>query len=91
MYKPWQGDRTIAVFELKIVSLLVPTLFPDQFNDTNVWIKVTVEDVPRRLARARSVFKIRAGDQAVKTDKTAFLRSTCMLLRRYMRNRHGEN
>ena len=35
-------------------------------------MKVTVEDVPRRLASARSVFKVHAGDRAVKTDKTAF-------------------
>ena len=37
---------------------------------------MTVEDVPRRLASARSVFKIRAGDRPVKTDKTALLRFT---------------
>ena len=60
-------------------SLLVPTLFREylrQFNNTNTRIKVTVEDVPRRLASARSVFKIRAGDRPVKTDKTVFLRFT---------------
>ena len=69
----------IAVFELKIVSLLVPMLFLEylrRFNDTNLRIKVTVEDVPRRLASARPVFKIRAGDRPVKTEKTAFLRFT---------------
>ena len=68
-YKPRQGDRTVAIFELKIVSLLVPTLFLEylrRFNDTNRRKKVTVGDVPRRLASACSVFKIRAGDRPVK-------------------------
>ena len=69
----------VAVFELKIISLLVPTLFREylrRLNDINIRIKVTVEDVPRRLASARSMFKIRAGDRPVKTDKTAFLQFT---------------
>ena len=57
-----------------------------QFNDINIRIKVTVEDVPWRLASAHSVFKIRAGDRPVKTDKTAFFFLTCCL-----RNRRGEN
>ena len=58
---------------------IVPTLFLEylrRFNDTNIRIKVTVEDMPRRFASARSVFKIRAGDGPVITDKTAFLRFT---------------
>ena len=48
------------------VSLLVPTLFLEylrRFNDTN---RVAVEDVPRRLASTRFVFKILAGDRPVK-------------------------
>ena len=47
-----------------------------RFNDTNIRIKMTVEDVSRRLASARSVFKIRAGDRPIKTDKTMLLRFT---------------
>ena len=47
-----------------------------RFDSTNIRIKVTVEDVLRRLAITRSVFEIRAGDRPVKTDKTAFLRFT---------------
>ena len=75
-YKPRQGDRTVAVFELKIVSLLVPTVFLEylrRLNDSNIRMKVTVEDVLRRLARARSVFKIRAGDSPVKTAFFLFI------------------
>ena len=73
-YKPRQGDRTVDMFELKIVSLLVPTLFREylcRFNDTNSRIKVTVEDVPRRLASARSVFKRRAGERPVKNRQNS--------------------
>ena len=85
-YKPRQGDRTVAIFELKIVSLLLPTLFREylrRFNDTNRRIKVTVEDVPRRLASARSVFKIRAGDRPVKNRQNSvfaiyFLTRRCL-------------
>ena len=58
-----------------IQASLVPTLFLEylrRINNTNIRIKVTVEDVPWRLGSARSVFKINAGDRAVKLTKTAF-------------------
>ena len=92
-YKPRQGDRTVAIFELKIVSLLVPTLFLEylrRFNDTNRRIKVTVEDVPRRLVSARSVFKIRAGDRPVKNRQNSVF-AIYFLTRRCLWNRRGEN
>ena len=66
-------------FRAKIVSLLVPTLFPKyfrSFENKKVSINMYVEDVPRRLASLRFVFEIHARDRAVKTAKTAFLRFT---------------